>query len=60
MLVGVRDNHRLHQKKLEEQMRQLRVANEGTRLTIQDYANKLGIGVPGIENIRELFERKGF
>ncbi len=60
MLINREVNHELHQKELEGRMTQVKVANEGTKLTIMDYANKLGISGPGIENIRELFETGGF
>ena len=41
-------------------MTQIKLANEGTRLTIMDYANKLEVSEPGIENIKELFETGRF
>jgi hypothetical protein len=60
MLMDGTVNHELHQKVLERRMIQIKVANEGTKLTIMDYANKLGISGPDIENIRELFETGRF
>jgi hypothetical protein len=53
-------DHELHQKELERRMTQIKIANPGTKLTITDYANKLEIRGPGIENIRELFETGRF
>jgi|HubBroStandDraft_4_1064222.scaffolds.fasta_scaffold232485_1 hypothetical protein len=60
MLMDGTVNHELHQKELERRMTQIKVANEGRKLTIMDYANKLGISGPGVENIRELFETGRF
>jgi hypothetical protein len=48
-------NHAVHQINLERKMREIQVLNKGTRLTVQDYARKLGIeSEQGIENIREV------
>ncbi len=41
-------------------MTQTKLANKGTKLTVVDYANKLGISGLGIQNIRELFETGRF
>ena len=59
-LVNKKYDHQSHQRSLEMQMTQVRVATEGTKLTVMDYAKKLGISGLGIENIRELFKTGRF
>jgi DNA-binding transcriptional regulator YiaG len=56
----VADDHAVHQNSLEIEMSKIKAARAGTKLTVQDYANELGISGPGVENIRELFETGRF
>jgi hypothetical protein len=60
MLRTVIVDHEEHQKELERRMIQIKMANEGTKLSITGYAKKLGISGPGVENIRQLFETGRF
>lgn len=54
------DDHAVHQSILEKEMRNIKAANAGTKLTVQDYAKKLGISGSGVDNIVELFETGEF
>jgi hypothetical protein len=60
MLISKIQDHAVHQKSLEKQMGIIKAENEGIKLTVTDYAEKLGIGGVAIANIRELFDTGRF
>ncbi len=60
MLIPRSKDRAIHQKSLEKQMTIIRLENQGEKLTIRDYAKKLGISGVAVENIRELFETGRF
>jgi hypothetical protein len=61
MIIATEDDHAVHQNSLGKRMRNIKAAKAGTiKLTLQDYANELGISGPGVENIKELCETGRF
>jgi hypothetical protein len=61
MLADGSTDHALHQKYLEMEMGKVKSQNTGRKLTVEDYAEALGMNSQqGRRNIRELFERGGF